>query len=163
MTDELIDIARRRLHDLKAELSKYAEFREYEELSRFVATAQRLRSLKSGTNQRSSLAGHTKLPPLPTQNSRPRERDPRIVPAVEAILREADGGPMPLREIYSRLRARGIEIAGKNPEANLSAKLSYSQRFVSRGPAGWILATPDHEADRQSLGDPREDTEESAR
>lgn len=66
----------------------------------------------------------------------------KILANVEQILLEQQ--PRPLRDIYLRLRERGIELGGKSFEnqlLNLSSLLSRADdRFESRGrKAGWKL------------------------
>lgn len=46
--------------------------------------------------------------------------------------------PTPTRELYEMLRAKGVEIGGKQPTSNLSAILSKSGKVVSMGRAGWV-------------------------
>ena len=65
-----------------------------------------------------------------------------ILDAAEAVLREAGDASLSSSVIWERLEEQGVYVGGKNPAANLSAKLSQAKgRFVSGGPAlGWRLA-----------------------
>lgn len=47
--------------------------------------------------------------------------------------------PVPTAEILQGLLAEGVEIGGQEPRNTLSAILSHSDLFVSRGRAGWLL------------------------
>jgi hypothetical protein len=61
--------------------------------------------------------------------------EPHIVSALGAA-----GRPLTRNELYDLMVSRGVDVPGKDPRANLSAHLSYSQK-VTRTPEGlWALA-----------------------
>ena len=66
-----------------------------------------------------------------------------ILDAAEAVLREAGDAGLSSSVIWEKLEEQGVCVGGKNPAANLSAKLSQAKgRFVSGGPTfGWRLAS----------------------
>ena len=57
---------------------------------------------------------------------------------MERILEEA-GQKLHFKSIYLELLARGIEVAGEDPEKNTGAHLSLDSRFVSDGGGAWGL------------------------
>ncbi len=86
------------------------------------------------------IGGHADHPtrPMPTfQNVRPHTR--RILEAVWHILARR-GEPMRTRDIVTELEGQGIDLPGKDKVAALSAALSHSPYFRTRGRAlGWEL------------------------
>jgi len=84
----------------------------------------------------------------------------RAVTVAKAVVNEmvhildAAGEPLHYREIYKRLRDRGLEVAGQDPLKNTGAHLSADQRFVSDGRGHWRLAswgTPKASADNPGV------------
>lgn len=76
----------------------------------------------------------------------PEQVETRAVPpkslrnAMWEILKE-EGSPLHFKEIYERLKARGIQVAGKEPDRNVGAHLSADERFKSLGQGMWGLAS----------------------
>lgn len=60
-----------------------------------------------------------------------------LVGEIIAALREI-GRPATRNEIFAHLTGKGVTIPGKDPKANLSAHLSYSDEIVRVG-TGWTL------------------------
>ena len=52
-------------------------------------------------------------------------------------------GPLTRSEIYQRLVAMGVPVAGKDPKANVSAHLSYSDEVVRGEDGRWMLVQGD--------------------
>ena len=73
--------------------------------------------------------------------------------AVERLLQEIGGGPIPTADLVRLLDERcNIRVTGKMPINNLSAKLSLAKgRFVSHGRQGWAL--PSQSDNEESSGD----------
>jgi len=79
--------------------------------------------------------------------------EPKLTPSIDSkgglakaaarevitVLRER-GQPVHTKELLDILRARGIEIAGRNPVTNLSGYLSRSPELTADRAAGWSLA-----------------------
>jgi len=61
--------------------------------------------------------------------------------AVAAIIREA-GKPVPTKEIFEILAKRGFEIAGKDPLATLTTRLTRAPTLENHKPYGWRLKEP---------------------
>lgn len=57
--------------------------------------------------------------------------------AAEAVIQDR-GRPVPRKELYDALVARGIEIGGKDPLNTMSARLYNSKRFTST-PEGYVI------------------------
>lgn len=119
---------------------------ELEKINAFIALYRQFETLEEGgstappeespiSRRRRRLNG---TEPKPT---RPRE----ILPIIFGFLNHHQK-PLPTRAILDYLVIeRGVEVSGKNPFNNLSAMLSYDDRFKST-PAGWIL-TIGHDTD----------------
>jgi len=60
-------------------------------------------------------------------------------PAIVELLQGAPG-PVRTSAVVRHLEGMGFVIGGKRPDANLSARLGQTGRFVSNGRAGWTLA-----------------------
>jgi hypothetical protein len=52
---------------------------------------------------------------------------------------QAAGGPLHYKDLYQRLRARGVHVPGTDPARNVGAHLSADPRFVSLGGGMWGL------------------------
>lgn len=73
---------------------------------------------------------------------RGRRADPgrtRAVQEAEAIIRDANGDPVPTSDILDKLQDHGIVVPGERPLNNLSAMLSNSGLFTANGRRGWTL------------------------
>jgi len=57
---------------------------------------------------------------------------------VVAIMRE-ESHPLHYKQIYERLKARGIAVRGKEPARNIIAHMSQDLRFVNVGRGMWTL------------------------
>jgi hypothetical protein len=57
--------------------------------------------------------------------------------AIEVI--KAAGRAIPTREMLEALRARGVEVGGKDPASTLSARLSRASALENVRPYGWRL------------------------
>lgn len=75
------------------------------------------------------------------------ETQGRSMTAAKAVVNEmfhildTAGEPLHYREIYKRLKDRGIEVAGQDPLKNTGAHLSADTRFISDGHGNWRLAS----------------------
>lgn len=89
----------------------------------------------------SMLAGQTARDTKPVLQKRSSAGTPTRE-AVTAILRER-GKPCETRELLPMIRARGVEVGGKDPIATLSARLSNAPEFqVHRGIGWWFANEP---------------------
>lgn len=75
---------------------------------------------------------------------RPNEPDPlsqtgRARSAAEQVIRAA-GRPVPLAELYEKVKEKGVEIGGKRPTTTFGGYVSHSKRFVLIQRRGWWLA-----------------------
>jgi hypothetical protein len=68
------------------------------------------------------------------------EQTQKIMDLCADSLRAAFGQPVPTVKLLDLLVANDIAVPGKDPRNSLSAILSHSPRFRSRGRAGWVLA-----------------------
>jgi hypothetical protein len=62
----------------------------------------------------------------------------KLMPHVIAALREV-GRPMSRNDLFDHLVSKGVHIPGKDPKANLSAHLSYSDEITRDGEGRWVL------------------------
>lgn len=62
----------------------------------------------------------------------------RLMPHIIETLREA-ARPVTRNELFDMLVAKGIAVPGKDPRANLSAHLSYSDAIVRDTEGRWML------------------------
>ena len=131
---DTLETLEQRLAQLRRKLKGNRDFHEYLDVETSIRTIQRL--LGNGVSRSSS----RKRGP----------RNPEIVETAVAIMRERDGRPIRVRELYRELEERGIQVLGNPPSRNLSAKLSYSPQFESQGADGWVLnedSAPSDDAD----------------
>ena len=74
-------------------------------------------------------------------NRKPKPETIAIHQVVRDALLEAGGGPLLIRQLAQKVTQAGIHVSGKNKRSTISAALSYSDEFESRGgEIGWVLA-----------------------
>lgn len=129
--DPVIQNARARLLEIETERG---------ELKQFLAVYDRL---SGGGVEAQPQASEVKVNRSPAPPALPERKgkNAKIVAAVVDLLQE-HGQPMKLSALLQSLRARGVEIPGKNPLNNLGAMLSYSQELVTTPGVGWWLKPP---------------------
>ena len=149
MTSDFLTALQREISDLEAELAndpRYEKLRHLKELSAlYSGSPQSLASGAARQSQRSAKAASEAL-------------DQALDLAEELIKGRTE--PTPTAEILHWVESRGVVIDGKNPLANLSAKLSRSPHFKANGRSGWTLeakTTLDGGGDQQS--EARSDTQ----
>ena len=59
------------------------------------------------------------------------------------------GKPVPTKEIFEILTKRGFEIAGKDPLATLTTRLTRAPTFENHQPYGWRLKEPRPEVEAE--------------
>jgi len=126
---------------------------------------QRVLSLYNGEANATASSPASRAPiGEPGKARRGRQPDPMRQAAIEAareILAPALG-PMKTAELYKRLAARGITLAGNLPANNLSALLFHHPDFYSQGRSGWMLKSSDSMSENEKPADDISGEEESA-
>ena len=150
MDDDKVPQARERVRFLRREVNRLAaEADEIEAALDQIAEGQRKLAARLPRTRppRDSVGGHGR----PTKTELIRS-------AVEEVLREAGGGPVRTAKLLRLIERKGIEVGGKTPVGNLSAKLSHAKKgrfeLVSRK-EGWALpssARPREVVPRQKSG-----------
>lgn len=127
----------------KARLKLDTLEREVEELRAFIKTYNML--VKSTNNDSVSskkpnihLFKKIKISSLPN----PRLE---IIAAAREALRAASPSPILIGDLYDRLVVKGLNIGGKNPKGNLSAKLSQPTDLVYVKNEGWYYRPAENE------------------
>lgn len=120
--------ARRRMDHLRNRLASHPDFQELERLTQFVKTYDEL-AAKGASSTSQSGRGR-------------RLTHPDLIPFVRKVLTEANGQPVATSEILEKAKSAGIEIGGKKPNRNLSARLSTDKANfkASADGKGWVLA-----------------------
>jgi len=111
---------------------KDAEFEQSQHLMRAEALADVIKSAKR-------LQGLGEIARATPSRKYQKTSRGRINPTREAVAKilEENGGPLQTRDLLPRLRARGVEVGGKDPVATLSARLSNSDDFRIDRAVGW--------------------------
>ncbi len=121
--DSIIDRARAKRERLAAEI---------ERIDAWLAMADELAS--------DSSSEHTsKAAPARKEGTSQRSAGEAMTATYEATERALNehGAPIPLGDLLAIVRAAGVEVGGKNPNATLSARLSNSDKFTSHRGLGW--------------------------
>ena len=117
-------------------LQQCPDFREWEDLCRFLDTGHRL------VTSFSAAAGSHDPALVEIDPTEAPSGGALVADEAERILREANK-PLTASEILTRLAARSIRVPGKRPRNNLSARLSYNKQRFESTPMGWRLRLPD--------------------
>lgn len=80
-----------------------------------------------------------------------------IVTAARAVLRDSHPNPVLIGDLYESLVSKGLNIGGKNPKGNLSAKLAPSDDLIYVKDEGWYYRPqrnepPDRKLDGKTSG-----------
>lgn len=86
-----------------------------------------------------AVSGDAERPETPRTKARTGSTVTPTIEAVKSIIMGA-GRPMETRDLLPLVRARGVEVGGKDAVATLSARLSNSGEFQNKRGIGWWFA-----------------------
>lgn len=105
-----------------------------------------------GGDERAPAATSAATAAIASSFTRIAEASGKLMPQILEALR-AIGRPATRNEIFEHLVLKGVPVPGKDPKANLSAHLSYSDDFARTEDGRWYIKQPDlinpHAADGQ--------------
>ena len=73
-----------------------------------------------------------------TGEQKRKQTSPDLTTVAYKVLME-HGSPLHRKDLYDRLMAAGVEIAGQSPISNMTAHMSHDARFESKGSGMWGL------------------------
>lgn len=129
MPDDFVAAAKAELARLESSLSADTRFLRWRQLDRTLQLYE-LTTPEMDSQGKGSLLGR---PPSPDKE--------RILRHVARMLFRREPEPVATKDLLNSLLNAGFEIEGTNQINSLSAMLSNSRQFVSRGRSGWVLVS----------------------